>query len=111
MSEQAKQRAKAEAMNAIRELNTHSGTGNTYEDQIAIIAKVFDAGAEYAAWVPVSERLPETEGWFLVTTEAEVGTAFKFKAGGWGAVPGTKVIAWMPLPEPYVEQEAKDEVR
>lgn len=49
-------------------------------------------------WTPVSERLPEEDGGYLVavkrgyvTTALWVGNAENWK----------KVTAWMPLPEPY----------
>lgn len=60
------------------------------------------------AWIPVSERLPEKNGNYLVTVEANDGTAsIKFQMvdhyGPKWLHEGKheKVIAWMPLPEPY----------
>lgn len=69
-------------------------------------------------WIPVEERLPETQGWYHVATRDEktkriaveldlysVETAKNFgheagfcKDGRWDG--REKVIAWMPLPEP-----------
>lgn len=81
-------------------------------------------------WIPVSERLPEDEKEYLVTLEKVHGTPetllgianyLKFDdAGYWnenkygylewdkysdghGGTKMYKVIAWMPLPEPYKE--------
>ena len=81
-------------------------------------------------WIPVSERLPEDERECLVTLEKVLGTPetlfgianyLKFDdAGYWnenkygylewdkysdghGGTKMYKVIAWMPLPEPYKE--------
>lgn len=68
-------------------------------------------------WIPCSERLPEEEGWYLVTiqndktekrrtendlfaigiAEAHKHTPYKFCKDGYRQT----VIAWMPLPEPY----------
>lgn len=83
-------------------------------------------------WIPVSERLPEDERECLVTLEKVYGTPetllgianyLKFgDAGYWnerkygylewdkysdghGGTKMYKVIAWMPLPEPYKEIE------
>ena len=60
-------------------------------------------------WIPVSERAPEKNGWFITTCEdickRNVHTVFydaKYKKWGRGGV-----IAWRPLPEPY--KEADDE--
>lgn len=81
-----------------------------------------DAWAETPApqlrWIPVEERLPETQGWYHVAIRDEktkriaveldlyaVETAKNFgheigfcKDGRWDG--REKVIAWMPLPEP-----------
>ena len=83
-------------------------------------------------WIPVSERLPEDEKEYLVTLEKVYGTHEKLygiasylkfdDAGYWnenkygylewdkysdghGGTKMYKVIAWMPLPEPYKEDE------
>ena len=84
------------------------------------------------SWIPVSERLPEDEKEYLVTLEKVYGTPEKLygiasylkfdDAGYWnenkygylewdkysdghGGTKTYKVIAWMPLPEPYKEDE------
>lgn len=73
------------------------------------------------SWIPCSERLPEEEGWYLVTiqndktrkrrtendlfaigiAEAHKHTPYKFCKDGYRQT----VIAWMPLPGPYKEEE------
>jgi hypothetical protein len=60
-------------------------------------------------WIPVSERLPEESGYYIATTHDGVGRRTTFvkyqkKAKSWeltGARSYWRVIAWMPLPEPY----------
>lgn len=54
--------------------------------------------SELPRWIPVSEKLPEENGGYLVTvkrgyvtTALWVGNAENWK----------EVTAWMPLPEPY----------
>jgi hypothetical protein len=57
-------------------------------------------------WIPVTERLPEKEGWYLVTsTRGNVNKAYlSVGANGSRWVFGAKSpLAWMPLPEPYKE--------
>ena len=57
-------------------------------------------------WIPVSERLPEKNDVYLVAIEA-YGCPKRDIDGFIGQTPrkweqyGDKVVAWMPLPEPY----------
>lgn len=56
-------------------------------------------------WIPCFERLPEKDGEYLVSLKlfrGDVLTAtLKFFNGEWLSYPDDKVLAWMPLPEPY----------
>ena len=53
-------------------------------------------------WIPVSERLPEEDGRYLCTYEDDIYENCvdfgSYENGEWYV---DKVIAWMPLPEPY----------
>ena len=100
----------------------------TEEEQKKVIERLKSTN-----WIPVSERLPEDEKEYLVTLEKVYGTHetlygianyLKFgDAGYWnekkygylewdkysdghGGTKMYKVIAWMPLPEPYKEDQA-----
>ena len=60
-------------------------------------------------WIPVSERLPEESGYYIITANDGVGhrttfAKFQKKAKSWdltGARSYWRVIAWMPLPKPF----------
>lgn len=71
-------------------------------------------------WIPVTERLPEKEGFYLVTLEHKYGDEtnirffknyetnirfFKCESGEryWSKWGNETITAWMPLPEPYKE--------
>lgn len=63
---------------------------------------------EQTSWIPVSERLPEKQGWYLVTdaTGGMVMTEYSFFVPQDGEMEEpywdyTNVVAWMPLPEPF----------
>ena len=67
-------------------------------------------------WIPVTERLPEKSGEYLVTyhpcywddveSEILVGVdTFRGKTT-WAKAKYQRVVAWMPLPEPYREEKA-----
>lgn len=70
-------------------------------------------------WIPVSERLPEEDGQYLITVKYKPEAGYEniyaehgewvdgrwdmFCFGHCGEVEG--IVAWMPLPEPYKEKE------
>ena len=56
-------------------------------------------------WIPVSERLPEKDGEYLVTVQCSIAghkhidtCFFTGKVNGFERF---GIVAWMPLPEPY----------
>lgn len=58
-------------------------------------------------WIPCSERLPEKEGSYLLTSKTVSGIRYVrpgmlYSNGKFGS---DSVIAWMPLPEPYKEDK------
>lgn len=58
-------------------------------------------------WIPCSERLPDRNKYVLVTDNGETDIGRRFD-GRWVDCYGDKlkdVTAWMPLPEPYKEEE------
>ena len=61
-------------------------------------------------WIPVSERLPEEPGTYLVTIDYKKhGTGittlwFHNKEIGWDLSVIDAVIAWQPLPKPFQEE-------
>jgi len=82
-------------------------------------------------WIPVSERLPEEYGEFLVTMTEKAKAKdlgfdidetyirkMRYNSNGWQLprhIPSwineavkDEVLAWMPLPEPYQEEGEKD---
>lgn len=107
--------------------------GTAYELGLKIMDYIENMDDEKEnGWIPVSERLPKDEKEYLVTLEKVHGTPEKLygiasylkfdDAGYWnenkygylewdkysdghGGTKMYKVIAWMPLPEPYKEDE------
>ena len=67
---------------------------------------------EQTRWIPVSERLPEVDGDYLVTFKLSFMNFIEvctFNKAGWNKGGYDDVIAWMPLPESYkVEKEDKE---
>lgn len=66
-------------------------------------------------WIPVSERLPEREGWYLVSLKngnvqkAWYRVAPINQGGSYWRGPIKRPIAWMPLPKPYKAGRANDD--
>ena len=55
-------------------------------------------------WIPCSERLPEKNTWVMVTRSSGIIDLDMLKAKGW-ICREDFVIAWQPLPQPYVKGE------
>ena len=88
------------------------GTDNFYNAVVDIIRKYMNDG-----WIPVEERLPEEDGFYIATIDGEiagqeesfVGLA-EFEDDFWvdDDIDYKCIIAWRPLPEPY-RPEGRDE--
>ena len=100
-----------------------SKRGRTEFDQVLMTLPSADRPT---GWIPVSERLPDDDGRYLVTypllrrddlwvatawygtppmpSRPVKGKCFFVSDDEWGDVPYDDVVAWMPLPEPYREE-------
>lgn len=75
------------------------------------VIKALESNSQWKPqWILVDERLPENEGYYLVTDDAggmrsvEHSFFVPDSEAPWDYV---NVIAWMPLPEPYKERKEK----
>lgn len=56
------------------------------------------------AWIPVTERLPEEDGFTLIfTAHGHAGVCY-FTNGWWGGYGMDGITHWMPLPQPPKEE-------
>lgn len=84
----------------------------TDETHICSVAEL-KALATAGEWVPCSERLPEAKDrttYFVTFADNEIGAKTgspTFENGEWQVIASVplKVIAWMPLPDPYRPKE------
>ena len=75
---------------------------------IDLVKEILSEEPKTGKWIPVEERLPKYGDQVLIymCDEPEIG---RYRNGKWfvnyrGWVDGDDVIAWMPLPEPYQEE-------
>lgn len=88
-------------------------------EDVDINASVAHAPTEKAGWIPVSKRLPEEHHGFSETVLATVEnpkngakdtiTSYtvngQWRGGSLSSIYAAKIIAWMPMPEPYAGEE------
>jgi len=80
-----------------------------YEGYLDLAISVLEKQEE-DRWIPVTDRLPEEDGRYLITektdgTKVQEGYFCRTRDGEpyWGYL---HVTAWRPLPEPYTEEKA-----
>lgn len=70
--------------------------------------EIVDRQPKVGQWIPCSERLPEVDGEYLVTTKySQIPTILEWRMGYWFDEEANiyKVIAWMPFPPAFKESE------
>ncbi len=67
----------------------------------------FDDGNK---WIPVSERLPEESGEYLITIKDRtyLEISWFYPSNKEWSYRNAEIIAWMPLPKPYKERSDKE---
>ena len=88
-------------------------TARDFLEMIEQLQEDLEQDEKENGWIPVSERLPKTSGTYQVTCMdgriyRSTYAKFQSKLKRWeltGARSYWKVTAWMPLPEPYKEDE------
>lgn len=74
------------------------------EDETAAMW-VLEMGIDQDRWIPVTERLPEREGLYLVCGRNKVWIDEWVGPPDRSFVALAPIVAWMPLPEPYEEEK------
>lgn len=97
-----------DAIDAVMDLpDCENGYSDTY-DKSCIIGVIEDLPSAQQ-WIPCSERLPEQSGFYLVTYNwfGHLSRSIQHFDGYDFKISTTEigdVTAWMPLPEPYKEE-------
>lgn len=99
----------------VRVINLYGKTGCDVREINLDFGRAIKALKKESAneWIPVSERMPETQGYYLVTTlrSPRIEMAW-YLSGDWfwnnSDTKMGEVIAWMPLPETYKTETTPD---
>ena len=76
-----------------------------YSDAIRTAIEALESKQQ---WIPCSERLPENNGQYLISTNKGAVYVVRRSFGRWGSSFRNCVTAWQPLPDPYEEVEQDD---
>ena len=92
-------RTMREAADAIEKLNREN---ESLEKDVEIASYVMAR-----RWIPVTERLPEEDGFTLIfTAHGHAGVCY-FTNGWWGGYGMDGITHWMPLPTPPTAEEGE----
>ncbi len=78
------------------------------------VMAIVDNQLTVGGWIPVSERLPEKTGAYLVTNNTGNVAKVMYVSekdhpyAGWAVMSWIEVLAWQPLPEPYNPELLKE---
>ena len=91
----------------VHESHRHKSFAGVYGNAISIVKEL--AEEHKGGWIPCSERLPDTDGWYYTTEKygkvVESGMC-KFQNGKWEHCDSDiTTIAWQCRPQPYKEME------
>lgn len=83
------------------------GSESDFSEEALDMATLALKKLEQDRWIPVTERLPEKEGCYLVTVKNDHERRYSktawYSGDGWFA--RQDIIAWRLTPEPYTEEE------
>ena len=96
-------------------LGHHSGLYEVAADAMEIQQKRIAELEEQRRWIPVTERLPDKDGFYIVVMNGDIwgepdvwsSTACGFYDGRWDE-DGATISHWMPLPEPPKNIKRRD---
>jgi hypothetical protein len=119
--------SRADAMEEFREWGkraNENGETPTWNDAVSLIGSLPSADAAQG-WIPCSERLPSEDGLYLIQTNYMYhgipNMDVYYWAEGWNCMRLLNgmvkreyeidgIVAWMPLPEPYIEEREEYEL-
>ena len=95
MSDLISRQAAIDALSRISNMNMCAKNYIMVKDML----KAIPSARPEPRWIPCSERLPDTNGDYIVTGRKGAVNKRRFEDGQWYG--GWAILAWMPLPEPW----------
>lgn len=97
---------KERAIEQLERISSHLSAIGEKEDCTDIAIQALEQQQE---WIPVSERMPEEDGYYIVSGGGKVWVCEMLNltdtVKGWcNSILKPSVEAWMSLPQPYVER-------
>ena len=90
----------------------------SYADPLNVLTEVRDKVRELPSvipqkprWIPVTEKLPKYSGRYLVNYSSGYVSMARYyeSVSKWGSTTTERIVAWMPLPEPYKAESEGEE--
>ena len=91
-------------INLIKRFKELQGVDTLANMFISDVIKIIKKEPKVDRWIPCSERLPEEKGWYLVFAKGQRPFVAYFKGKTFPLNNHYhEIVAWQPLPEPYIE--------
>lgn len=87
---------RAEAIDILTRMSTNHFYGHREQEAFKLAVEALKQ-----RWIPVTERLPEESGEYLVVLDSLIYFSWFYKEDGVWSFKNADITAWMQLPEPY----------
>ena len=115
MSDLISRQAAIDALkNRWKKTRNYEGNGDDIAEECELSLKQVPSAQPEQRWIPMKERCPEKDGRYLCTFQGKAVHICMYLNGCfriYGENKDNLITAWMPLPEPYREEEQDEGMR
>ena len=92
----------AQARDLIAKSLSHSDMEIEFDKAVWMLLECADEKIN-GGWIPITERLPDNSGRYLVNYSSGYVSMARYyeSVSKWGSTTTERIVAWMPLPQPY----------